>query len=179
MLFSNKTEECKPFWGLRHRQLDLIDTVMVHRIWAEGITSVPELAQWFIKHPETGIPSMPYTFIVFPDGVVEQALPLSIVAPHGRKWNTRAVGVGFFGDFTKYAPTAEQLLGGQELVALLAQAFTIKPSIVGHTYVPDSTSDTGKDCPGKHFPLSSFVDGIEYGLRSEGIHRLKQTGVVF
>lgn len=179
MIFIDKTEECKPYWGSRRRQIDLIDTIMVHRIFAQDIHSTPDLAQWFSKHPETLIPSMPYSMIIFPDGIIEQALPLTVSSPHGAKWNTRALGVGFFGDFTKYPPTSEQLIAGQELVSVLAHALTIRTSIVGHTHVPDSTSDMGKDCPGAFFPMGAFVSGIEYGLRSEGIHRLKQIGVVF
>lgn len=137
-----------------------IDTVMLHRI---GPTLGPapagsavEIAAWFREHPEVlGTTMMPYTFVIPPDGKTEQAVWVSMRTPHGRSWNTRAIGVALVGDFRRQPPTDQQVDAAAALVIRLQDALRHPLAVYGHTMwhpLPHQTTTTpGKDCPGKHF----------------------------
>jgi hypothetical protein len=79
--------------------------------------------------------------------------PLFMKGSHaGPRWNARAIGVCFAGDFMKGAPPIEQLIVGAELVAGLCTALGISPSnILRHSETRPTT------CPGDHFPFGSFI----------------------
>ena len=167
--------DCGSAEGGPRRPLYQIDSIILHRIGgtaARPATCAPdypghnpphsigetavEIAAWFRTHPEAaGTARMPYTFVVRRDGVVEQALWLTVSAPHARRWNTRAIGIAIVGDFRHEVPPSLQVDAVTGLCARLNDTLRRPLAIYGHSmWIPDvagATKDISKQCPGPLF----------------------------
>lgn len=125
---------------LRHK------LILLHRsdVAETGI----ELARWYLDNK--GWPC-PYHFLVLPDGMVQQLVPLKHAVPGAWKANRYAVQVALKGDFRKRQgskPTLEQLAATDEIVAAIKMRhWGIK--VEGHTAKPLRSKDPLKKCPGK------------------------------
>lgn len=174
----NRLDIFKPLRkGLPNRKLRDITHLVIHRISVMGakLPDTPEgIATFFSTHPE-GIAATggkaSYHFLVAPDGIVHQCVPLTEVAQGAKNYNTRGIQIGFIGDFTKRAPTPEQLVAGEQLCAVLK---LYAEEIVGHTEDPKATAHAGKQCPGKFFPLEDFKKHVNV---KAGIIELHVAGV--
>lgn len=135
-----------------------IDTLMFHRIGPKlgdsVVTQAKDIAAFFRANPDTvDSPFMPYTFVVGPQGTCYQALPILARAPHALKWNRRAISVAVVGDFRTAQPSEEQINACVWLGRRVLDVCNKPLRIVGHTEMPDSSSDPKKVCPGRYFPL--------------------------
>ena len=179
------------------RQKQDIDTVMIHRIEPSEMgrnlglqiePSVVGLARAFTD-PRTHIGKMAYSILIKPDGQIEQALPLSYVSPHGKRWNFRAVGVAWVGDFTREPPTGAQMAAGEWLLRWLVQSLCPKhsvtfdgavyPCMIGHTEAPDSTSDPDKVCPGDKLPMGELRARVFSLIQDDAWTTMSGVGAVF
>jgi hypothetical protein len=143
----------------RVRSLENITTIIVHRIGEEVGVDAREISLAF----RSGAPSCatwgenPYHFLVWPDGKIQQIVPLDDASPHARRFNHVAIGIGTVGDFRKHKPTPQQAI---ELAGLCATLCAWRPSlgIEGHTDtgLTGSTSDPFKSCPGKHLSIDKL-----------------------
>ncbi len=95
----------------------------------------------------------PYHLAVFPDGHIEQMLPLAVKGAHAKNYNWRSWGLAVIGDFRKSPPTDAQVKSLIELCRVLAIAKDGGCEIAGHTELPGSSGDPDKVCPGPHMPL--------------------------
>jgi hypothetical protein len=111
---------------------------------------------------------MPYTFVVSPFGVIEQALDLREVGPHARRWSVPMISIACIGDFRHHPPDTDQFYATKELCIDLC-LYINKAEIKGHDELPGGSSDPNKQCPGKMFGLSMLR--IQAFLEIERIKR--------
>ena len=92
----------------------------------------------------------PYTFLGRTDGVLDQCLEVGDVGPHAGRWNIKALGIAWAGDFRMEPPTSKQWTAAVEFAALwLAWGL----DIYGHSpELPGGSKDPKKECPGRLFP---------------------------
>ncbi len=182
----NKIDACSD-GKKRARDLESISCVMLHRIGPQlGIDLVNNaegVSKWFQRHEEamTGR-EMPYTFIICPDGTVEQALAISDTGPHAKKFNVPALSVAFIGDFRKNKCPAAQYQAAIALCSLLVSWIGCGPAgIYSHTEkIPEgASSDKTKDCPGKTFDMTVFRAEVNLALMTKGYLGLGAVGAVF
>jgi N-acetyl-anhydromuramyl-L-alanine amidase AmpD len=131
---------------------------MIHRI---GVGETAEsIAEWFAKNgPDwIGTRSMPYHFVVRRLGMMEQALPLVTMAPHGWKWNRQTVSIAVPGDFRHQSPGDAQVAAIIVLCARIQDRLGRRLTIVGHTDVDGATKDASKVCPGPLFPMKRIKE---------------------
>lgn len=164
------------------RLLDVIDTVALHRIGASLGHDAPTICARFIKDPEvvkyTG-GEVPYTFFVFSDGCIQQALPLSDVGRHARVWNTQATGIAFHGDFREHPPTALQREAGLWLCSVLARGLSLGAAAFrAHDELPGGSGNPNKRCPGDLFEIKEFRATLSDELLLEGISYLHRQLVI-
>jgi len=124
---------------------------------------------------------MPYTFLARTDGIIDQCLPVRELAPHARRWNTAGLSLAAAGDFRRRKPTPAQL---SAVVYFSALWWAAGLQIVGHTELPDASTDPTKRCPGEHLApnnirLLAHADRQEIGDEDRARRRLLQLGVVF
>jgi len=145
---------------IRERDLSKVVCLVIHRIGATIGETAEEIAKKFINDstvsPYTGA-EMPYTFIIRKDGTCEQALALSDVGPHARKWSLRGIGIAAVGDFQLHQPTMEQFVAVAKLCGILSTWMGQRPEFVmyGHTQMQYATADLSKKCPGDLFDLNA------------------------
>ena len=77
----------------RTRIVENVDMIIIHR---NSMGETPEeIRKALLRDPETrryiGY-KFPYHFVVTPEGTVYQTLPLDVVAPHAKGYNTRSFG---------------------------------------------------------------------------------------
>ena len=101
---------------------------------------------------------MPYSLVVLPGGRVEQALEISDVGPHARRWNIPTIGVCALGDFRKHNPGHMQWAAALDLCAWLSVWLGAHPktAVMGHDERPGATASPGKRCPGVRWPMELF-----------------------
>jgi len=98
---------------------------------------------------------MPYTHVIRRDGMIEQAIPWSTVAPHAAAWNTRSASVALVGDFREHAPTVEQWDSLVGLCTLAAVLIGGANGIYGHDELNGSSlGNTRKRCPGHKLSMT-------------------------
>ncbi len=147
----------------RLRVIEDITTIIFHRIMVAP--DAVGVAQWFAERPHLlGTPSMPYTFIITKMGIVEQALPLKVRAPHAWTWNSRAIGVGVIGDFRVTGPSPQQYAACAGLAVRLQDQLHRPLHIAGHTHLEKATKQTDKVCPGDKF----IIDAVRESVGTEG-----------
>jgi hypothetical protein len=143
-------------------QRSVIEGVVVHRIGKElGLTghevarSFADTSTKFSAGSYTG-GRVPYTFLVRPDGQVDQMLALYDVGPHALRWSTRSIGLACSGDFRKHKPTAEQWLAASQMATAIRMWIGPTCWVEGHTDLPDATKDKTKECPGRLWDMRAF-----------------------
>lgn len=99
---------------------------------------------------------VPYTFLVLPDGGIDQMLPLWDVGPHALRWSSKSIGVACLGDFRKHEPTPAQWISACELVAAIYLWVSGGAWIKGHDELSGGSSDPDKQCPGKYWDMGDF-----------------------
>lgn len=137
------------------RDVSLIKGLTIHRIdrWGDAI----EICKRFTSDPEmmkyTG-GEVPYTFFINDEGTVWQALPVSEIGRHARRWNVPHIGIAVIGDFRKEVPTGVQLAKLEQLCFELCVALQISwEDVKGHDELPDGSADPTKRCPGKNLSM--------------------------
>src|SRR5690606_13985203 len=77
------------------------------------------------------------------------------VGSHVEGWNSKTIGIGYQGDFTKQKMTDAQLQAGIELNHHLMTRYGLTPSdIIGHCDLAATT------CPGPNFRMDELRDGV-------------------
>ena len=161
MQIKNRIKKClgaKPF---KRRHLSEIQGVVVHRIGPQGtyngklwsMRSAEEIAEFFNNFPPIG--KMAYHFIVTENGYVEQALPLTYVAPGAINLNPKFVQVGVVGDFRKKGPSAVQGMALNRFTAALCKMLGTM-DVRGHMETEGASSDKSKECPGDHINMAGL-----------------------
>lgn len=128
-------------------------------------SKIPTIEKW----RKEGVPPemaaqafVPYTFVIAPDGTLNQMLPLEAVGAHAPGHNASGFGIAFIGDFRVEAPTAEQLMSGVAVSAALFRAYHKRARDIA-VYSHDETRPVPKECPGPQFPLSDMKHRIAGG----------------
>lgn len=107
---------------------------------------------------------MPYTFVIRRNGLIEQALPWTDVAPHARAYNARSASVALVGDMRFDAPTAEQWGSALELCTIAAILTGGASTIYGHDELAGGSSDPCKECPGVRMRMALLRDSVRESI---------------
>jgi hypothetical protein len=99
---------------------------------------------------------VPYTFLILPDGAIDQMLPLWDVGPHALRWSSKSIGIACLGDFRKHEPTPAQWISACELSAALYLWINGGAWIKGHDELQGGSSDPTKSCPGARWSMQNF-----------------------
>lgn len=75
--------------------------------------------------------SIGYHFLIGKNGQIYYSRELSNPGAHTYGFNKEAIGIGFFGNFSKVEPTEKQIESGKKLILALKENFKIK-QILGH-----------------------------------------------
>jgi hypothetical protein len=130
----------------------------------------------------------PYTFLICAGGRVDQMLELSDYGPHARRWSWSGVSIAVAGDFrdpdVHPAPSQQEAL--VELVAVLSSLIERNPfdCVMGHSDLPDASSDPAKICPGPGLDMDKLRWAAEahdaaQATKEETRARLVSMGVLF
>lgn len=80
---------------------------------------------------------------------------LNQIGAHCKGYNHESIGICFVGNFDIEAPENSQLIAGKNLIRSLLDVFNLdRWSVKGHCDFSDKT------CPGKLFPLGSFIEQL-------------------
>jgi hypothetical protein len=182
----NRIEECDD--GLhKMRPGTSIEGITLHMFAVPSVIDAAGIASFYRQNRQWTGGQMPYTYVVLPSGVIEQALPIWEIGPHALRWSAPTIGVVHIGDFNKHAPPAEQWASSVDLVAELCSALELDPLardaggvhvVAGHTERPRATKAKNKDCPGKLFPLTEYREQVRDAQRESAIQRLENAMMV-
>jgi len=100
-------------------------------------------------HKERGWDGVGYHFVIRFDGSIEVARDWKKAGAHAVGRNATHLGICFTGDFTKHAPTEEQMIAGIYLCRGLKERFSLKSFEFHH-----------EQCPGPNFPFEEFVKAV-------------------
>lgn len=95
----------------------------------------------------------PYHVLVRTDGVVEQCLPLTVIAPHARGHNMHAIAIALAGDFRSRAPTPQQW---HTLTQLAGVCMAAGMTVSGHDELDGASADAKKECPGRYLDMADL-----------------------
>jgi hypothetical protein len=153
-----------------NRSLSQVYMTIVHRI--DCGKNATEIADFFNKNPEWTGGKMAYHFIISPEGVVEQAIPLSKIGPAALKANVGGIQIGCIGDFRKHPPTDAQK---QALLQLLVDLNTYfgKVNVWGHDEIPGGSKDKVKKCPGSFMYSYLLRDYVAKNLTTADLKNLE------
>jgi len=99
--------------------------------------------------------SIAYSFIISPNGVVNQLHQLNESTNHCSNYNQKSIGVCLEGNFDESNPTFLQKLNLIILVNYLKYKYNVsKTNIIPHSKFRDT------DCPGKNFDFDNFLKYI-------------------
>jgi len=157
------TVACMKYGRLPRTRGTEIDTVIIHRFgpkipkW-EDLHTAADIARAFAHHPELAqaFGRMPYHFVVWPDGRVEQGVPVRFQTPHAYRWNNRAIGVAVVGDFRTEQATPEAFRSTVELSQALCSSYQARCG--GHDEFPKASKDSNKVCPGPGMRMHEFME---------------------
>ena len=108
-------------------------------------------------HQSKGWIGIGYNYWIAFDGTIYEGRGLHVGA-HVEGWNSRTIGIGYQGDFTKQKMTDAQLKAGIELNRWLGLKFGLFVSdIVGHRDLATTT------CPGPNFRMDELRRGVSLG----------------
>lgn len=132
--------------------------LVIHRLGAELGDDAAVIARAFRNTTPDGAGygtggRMPYHFLVFPDGRVAQCLPLDRAGAHAMKWNSKSIGIACLGDFRLHPMPSVQESSLIDLCSML-RLLVAGVQMIGHTDLPESSTDVLKVCPGKEINLS-------------------------
>ena len=127
---------------------------------------VEKLVQHHMAHPSWGIEDVHkahlakgwagigYNYWIAFDGTIYEARGPHVGA-HVEGWNSRTIGIGYQGDFTKQKMTDAQLKAGIELNHYLMNRYGLTPSdIIGHRDLAATI------CPGHNFRMDELRNGV-------------------
>lgn len=169
---------------VRSRALKDITCVVVHRIERELGLDAESIAKSFRNQEKYAAGSytggqMPYTLVICEDGDVQQALALSDVGPHAKKWNTPGIGIAVIGDFRYDPPKAAQWVHLVELsVELLRWLGVGSAALYGHDELEGGSGDPNKKCPGKNLDMHMLRTEVQKLMAISGADGLRAMGVV-
>lgn len=131
------------------RKLDKITHICIHHSATPANIAIERVAEYHVNpdpsRNKDAWPGIGYHFYIKPDGSIYQTNRLETVSYHVYGNNDYAVGICTSGDFTRAAPTAEQIKSTAHLVAWLMQELKItSDKVLGHKEFPNN--DTS--CPG-------------------------------
>lgn len=164
--------------GFLVRPLEEITHIIVHRIGKKLGPSVPDIVKSFADTSEFAAGSytggkMPYTFILDEEGGVWQTLEVGDVGWHAKRWSKPGVGIACVGDFRKYEPTFQQSYSLSQLCTLLGYWLS-DFQLVGHTELPEASSDPEKKCPGHLLDMDELRSKV--AVRIEDMQDLNDHG---
>lgn len=106
-------------------------------------------------HQSKGWIGIGYNYWIAFDGTIYEARGPHVGA-HVEGWNSRTIGIGYQGDFTKQQMTDAQLQAGIQLNYHLMIKHGLTPSdIIGHRDLAATV------CPGPNFRLAELRQGVE------------------
>lgn len=126
--------------------------------------------------------TIPYTFLIRPNGRIEQLLPVRAVSAHALRWNVPAVGIAVIGDFRTRKPGDTQW---EAAVAFCVMWKSFGLKMYGHDELPFASTDPRKECPGKNWSMGTFRALVRRAwersksTRDEARSALEAIGVVF
>lgn len=125
----------------------LVQHHMAHPTW--GVHDVHKY------HQSKGWIGIGYNYWIAFDGTIYEGRGLHVGA-HVEGWNSRTIGIGYQGDFTKQQMTDAQLRSGIQLNHHLIVKYGLTPAdIIGHRDLAATV------CPGPNFRLAELRQGIE------------------
>ncbi len=174
-----RIQDCWPHSrdNLPRLESDRVQWICVHQHgtkladWPIVISSARDLARAHENHPAlkriTG--RLPYHFVLG-ESDLEQGVALSHKGCHAAGYNWNAVAVCILGTFRSgVAPSSEQWENLVELCTVLMGLYSLSvEAVVGHhrpdprdeagelLYLPGSSSDTKKKCPGPGFSIAQL-----------------------
>jgi len=124
----------------------LVQHHMAHPTW--GVHDVHKY------HQSKGWVGIGYNYWIDFDGNIYEGRGLNVGA-HVEGWNSRTIGIGYQGDFTKQKMTDAQLKAGIELNQYLMTKFGLtSKDIVGHRDLAATS------CPGPNFRMDELRKGV-------------------
>lgn len=131
------------------RNLSDIDEVTVHHSGTDGGDAYA-FARYHVE--QNGWPAIGYHYVIYPDGKVEQTLPLETIGAHDGGENSDSVGVVFVGNFDKTEPTQQALDSFHMLFRIIEETTGKRLRLEGHK----DNEVVPTNCPGKNFPLEEL-----------------------
>lgn len=120
------------------------------------------------------------------DGQIWQALPLSEVGYHARRFSAPYLGIGMIGDFRVQPSSTRQYNSLIWLLTEICRAFTFDPykCVSGHGELKnahDGSKAPGKPnaCPGDLLVMNHVRDDTAVEMREAARQRLHESGLVF
>lgn len=123
--------------------------IIVHHAEATSCTA-EQIHQW---HRNNGWAGAGYHFLVRKDGTVHRLRPEKYVGSHAKGANSNSIGICFEGRYQSEQMGNKQIQAGRELLAYLKSKYPIQ-KVQRHKDVCST------DCPGKNFPFTAIVDGV-------------------
>lgn len=161
-------------YRLRHRRD--IQGIAIHRFGLELADSACGILAFYRANPEWTGGQMPYTLVFHQDGRIEQALKLSEVGPHARRWSAPMIGCAFLGDFRKHPPTRAQWTAAVDVFANIS-AWLGLVNIKRHDQLPGGSSDPNKKCPGEFFNVEDLALEVSESTKLLGEANLIDAGI--
>ncbi len=190
----------------QHRDLAAVRGLMIHRCGVDlktgavlGLEAVEicdaftgRVPRWHDVAAVTGRQN-PYTFYVGGDrghsdlqGKIWQALELTEIGHHARKFSRAYIGIGLIGDFRVVPPEAKQWGAAVSLCANLCLMLGLSwRRVFGHGEMPgahggDKAPGRPAACPGDLLPMGSFRETLgavmSKRVRQDAIWRLEDRG---
>ena len=189
----------KSLEGYRHRDLVDIDTLVVHRCGKDLIynhdfgDTAQEICDVFLgRVPKYAAVAravgskVPYSFIIGGnlgasqwDGVLWQCLPMHVIGPHARAWNSRGIGIGIIADPRKQEPSEAQRATLVRLLALLCMGLRLDASVAirSHDSLVEGSTDTRKRCPGDLLSMTEIRTDVVDAMEDRGLELLKSLSI--
>lgn len=179
-MIHNRTEDCAKGAMMPQRSIHEIRLAVPHRLSLEHIgvkPNVRDVSAWFEQHE--GFGHMPYTIVIWPDGVMDQALYLSDKGPHAYLRNPDTIGVAIWGRTDKRPATREQIESGRWLFRHLALALTRQLQIAGHDELDRGSKDPDKKCPGDYYSVDLLRAHLLSDIKQNARTQLIRAGMVW
>ncbi len=154
--------------------MDRLPIISVNHNFRRGL-STRRQTDWLIFHHVGEMPKSPvdakvihrwhlargwagigYNVVILPNGAMEEGRPMDAVGAHARGVNSASIGVCVVGDFTKDAPTREQIAACYNLGWAVKEKYPAI-RIGGHSTFASTA------CPGHLFPLEEIRAKIKGG----------------
>lgn len=131
------------FGPLSNRQATSL--IVIHHVGEiDRDVAAAEIHQW---HQNNGWSGIGYHFVIRKDGTIERGRPRATIGAHAEGFNSRSIGINIVGDFEQAQPTGAQIESAAQLIAELADIYSLTPTgetVVGHGDLMPTT------CPGRN-----------------------------